>query len=650
VPSPDLPALPTSRAKSASPGRPSPAAAAHTAESDRLRWERPALAGLLIAAAVLYLSGLGASGYANDYYAAAVQAGTQSWKAWFFGSLDAGNLITVDKPPAALWVMGLSARIFGFGSWSMLVPQALMGVGSVALLYATVRRWSGPVAGLTAGGIFAVTPAAVVMFRFNNPDPLLVLLLLCGAYCVVRAVEAASTRWLVLAGTAIGAAFLAKMLQSFLVLPAFALVYLIAAPTTLRRRIWQLLVAAAAMVGAAGWWVAAVSLWPASARPYIGGSTTNSVLQLALGYNGLGRVFGGDSANGGGARVGGPGGADGGGAGLGRLFGPGVGEEVSWLLPAALIALAVGLVLTVRRSRTDRIRAALILWGGWLLVTGVVFSFMGGKFHPYYTVALAPAIAAICAVAGRQLWDVRDTMLGRVAAAAITGAAGAWSFVLLARTPLWAPGLRYAVAVLTVAGAVALLLGPMLRDRLAAGGATVAVATAVLAAVLGTAGYAAVTATVPHTGADPAPGPANGRTGDNPDGTGQTQGGGTTTAKRAPVVVGPELIALLRSTRTTWAAAAAGAQAAAPLELATGRPVMGIGGFTGTDQAPTLAQFQRYVSSGRVSYFVAGGTEDGKAGSGRGTAGPAAQITAWVAATYPSTTADGQSVYDLTPN
>ena len=211
--------------------RPAPARAP---TQSRPRWERPALLALLACTAVLYLWNLSASGYANDFYAAAVQAGTQSWKAWLFGSLDSGNAITVDKPPASLWVMTLSARIFGFSSWSLLVPQALMGVASVALLHAAVRRWAGPVAGLLAGAALALTPAAVLMFRFDNPDALLVLLLVAGAYATVRAIDAASaqasTWWLVAAGAAVGFGFLTKMGQALLVVPAFGLVYLVAGP------------------------------------------------------------------------------------------------------------------------------------------------------------------------------------------------------------------------------------------------------------------------------------------------------------------------------------------------------------------------------------------------------------------------------------
>jgi 4-amino-4-deoxy-L-arabinose transferase-like glycosyltransferase len=250
------------------------------------------LVGLLALCAALYLWTLSRNGYANQYYAAAVQAGTHSWKAFLFGSLDASNYITVDKPPASLWLMELFTRAFGFSSFSMLLPQALAGVGAVALLYAMVRRRFGSTAAFLSGLTLAITPVAALMFRFNNPDALLVLLLVAGAYCVTRATEDGKTKWLALAGTAIGVAFLTKMMQAFVVVPAFAAAYLIAAPVPLRRRLWQLGAGGAAMLVAAGWWVALVELWPASARPYIGGSTNNSILELVFGYNGLGRLTG----------------------------------------------------------------------------------------------------------------------------------------------------------------------------------------------------------------------------------------------------------------------------------------------------------------------------------------------------------------------
>ena len=286
----------------ASPGVPSPriplpgratdrrafAARLLRGRDDDAAWVRPCLLGLLVATAMLYLWDLGASGWANAYYSAAAQAGSVSWKAFFYGASDAASSITVDKTPASLWVMALSVRLFGLSSWSILVPQALMGVAAVGVLYAAVRRWFPPAAGLLAGAAFALTPVATLMFRFNNPDALLTLLVL-GAYAIIRAVERAGTGWLLLAAACVGFGFLTKMLQALLVVPAFAGVYLLAAPATLRRRVGQLAMAGLALIASAGWWVAIVDLVPASMRPDIGGSQTNSLLELTLGYNGLGR-------------------------------------------------------------------------------------------------------------------------------------------------------------------------------------------------------------------------------------------------------------------------------------------------------------------------------------------------------------------------
>ena len=470
-------------------------------------WQRLALPTLLLVTAVAYLWDLSASGNANTFYAAAVQAGTKSWKAFFFGSLDSSNFITVDKPPASLWVMALSGRIFGFSSWSMLAPQALEGVAAVALLYASVKRWFGAGAGLAAGALLAATPVAALMFRFNNPDALLVLLLVAAAYCLTRALERAGTRWVVAAGTMIGFAFLAKMMQAFLVLPAFVLVYLVAAPTGLRRRMLQTLAGGVAIVVSAGWWVAIVALWPASSRPMIDGSSDNSILNLITGYNGLGRIFGGGGPGGGGGG-GGAGGNFSGPTGALRLFDSVMGGQASWLLPAALLALGAGLVATRRAPRTDRTRAALLLWGGWLIVSALVFSLSSGIIHTYYTVALAPAIAALVAIGGAMLWARREGPWARVAAAVGVAVSAGWSLTLLDRTPNWEPWLRSAILVagaVAVVGLVVSALWRPLRVRLA----VAAVVLGAMASVAGPVAYAAQTITTPHTGSVPSAGPAS---------------------------------------------------------------------------------------------------------------------------------------------
>jgi 4-amino-4-deoxy-L-arabinose transferase-like glycosyltransferase len=608
-------------------------------------WARPALLVLLGATALLYLWDLGASGYANDYYAAAVQAGTQSGKAMLFGSLDAGNAITVDKPALFLWPMELAGRIFGFDSWSMLAPQAVAGVASVGLIAATVRRISGPAAGLLAGVVLAVTPVAVLMFRFNNPDAMLTLLLVAAGYALVRALETVSTRWLVLAGALVGLGFITKMGQALLVVPAFGLVYLIAAPTTLRRRIVQLLAAGAAMVAGAGWWIALVQLWPASDRPYIGGSTTNSVLELAFGYNGLGRIFGGDGNRGGGGTGPGAGGGFGGGTGLTRLFSSDMATEISWLLPTALLALVAGLWLTRRAPRTDLTRAALVLFGGWLIVTGLVFSYMQGTIHPYYTVVLAPAIAAIVAITTRLLWQARATWTARITAAVLVEISALWSVHLLAPTPTFLPALRYVIIAASVVAVVGILAGPRLRTVALAG-----LVAAVLAGGAGTAVWAVDTAGQPHSGAIPSSGPVASQLGGGFGGGGFGAGGfgaggpaGAGMAGRSAAAgSNTALTTLLKATTSRWAAATVGSHSAAPLQLAGGRPVMSIGGFMGSDPAPTLAQFQQDVAAGQVRYFIAGGGPGGGAGGGAG-----AQIAAWVAAHHTATTVGGTTVYDL---
>jgi 4-amino-4-deoxy-L-arabinose transferase-like glycosyltransferase len=695
------------------------------------RWARPALLALLALTALLYAAGLSRNGWANDFYSAAVQAGTRSWKAFFFGSFDSSSFITVDKTPASLWVMELSARVFGLNYWSVLLPQAAEGVASVAILYAAVRRWSGPAAGLIAAGVLAVTPVATLMFRFNNPDALLVLLMTAAAYAMVRAIDCGRTRWIVLAGALLGFGFLTKMLQAFLVLPAFALVYLVAGPPRLGRRLWQLLAGGAALLAAAGWWVAIVQFTPAADRPYVGGSTNDSILQLALGYNGLGRLDGNETGsvgfNGGAAPGGGGGSAFGGSSGVSRLFASEMGGQISWLLPAALIALAALVWLSWRRSRTDQVRAAALLWGGWLVVTGLVFSYMSGIIHPYYTVALAPAIGALTGIGAVTVWRARRSMAGgrALAARAVLAAGlvvtGWWAFVLLGRSADWLPWLRPVVLVCGLAAAAVVIAERWFSGR------AVLLSVAPLALVAGLAGplaYSLNTAATSHTGALPSAGPSvasfggpgggpgGGQPGTGFGGQGGTTRGGTTqggtgrpgagapgssgvpgnapgaaggtagvpgstsgrssgsTAGRVPgstsgrsgqfpggqgggiggglggsTQVSSAVTKLLTGGAAgyRWAAATVGAESAAPFQLASGEPVMAIGGFNGTDQAPTLAQFKTMVAAHEVHYFIGANGHTFGGGSG-----DAAQITSWVESHFTKQTVGGETVYNLT--
>jgi 4-amino-4-deoxy-L-arabinose transferase-like glycosyltransferase len=645
------------------------------------RWARPAALAMLAATALLYLWNLAASGWANSYYAAAVQAGTKSWEAMFYGSLDSANLITVDKPPASLWVMEIAARIFGFSSWTLLAPQAVEGVLAVGLLYLTVKRWHGAMAGLAAGSALALTPVAALMFRFDNPDALLTLLLVASAYALTRGIEAAATRagtrWLVLAGIVVGFAFLTKMLQGFLVLPGFALVFLLAAPGSFWRRVRQLLLSGLGVLVGAGWWVAVVELMPASSRPYVGGSTNNSVLELVLGYNGLSRLTGGSGGSGGGGGGGGTAGSSFGGAtGLGRLFGSDMAVDVAWLLPAALIALVLVLVATWRAPRTDRSRAAALLWGSWLIVTGLVLSYMQGIVHPYYTVALAPAVVALVAIGGREMWVRRGSLLGRAGLAALVATAGITAFELLGRDATWYPALRWAILGVAVVVALALLaLGGHARRT-----AVALLLAGTLAGIAGPAAYSVATAATTHSGSIPTAGPSgaagsgsggfggaggpgsrgasfaarSGSDGDFGQGTppsgsaGTAPSGATGTAPSGAMGSGggesatsTAMVSLLKATTTRWSAATVGAQSAASLELASGTAVMGIGGWSGTDAAPTLAQFEQDVASGQVRYFIVSG---GGQGGGQG---GSSSITTWVTSHFTATTVGSTTVYDL---
>ncbi len=667
------------------------------------RWARPALLVLLVATAVGYLWDLSISGSANSFYAAAVQAGTKSWKAFFFGSIDSANFITVDKSPASLWVMELSGRLFGFSSWSMLVPQVLEGVAAVGLVYAAVKRWFGAPAGLVAGAVLACTPVVALMFRFNNPDALMVLLLVAAAYTLIRALEQAGTKWIVATGALIGFAFLSKMLQAFIVVPGFVGIYLLAAPTGLRRRIGQVVLLGVSIAVAAGWWVATVALWPASTRPLIDGSSDNSILNLIFGYNGLQRLSGG-TGNGGGFS---------GSTGVFRLFNDLMGGQASWLLPAALLALVAGLVARGRAPRTDRVRAAFLLWGGWLLVTGAVFSLSSGVIHTYYTVALAPAVAALVGMGGALFWRHRDRLAVRITGAVAVVGTSVWAFELLGRTPSYLPWLRLVVLVVGIASGAAVLSAPALpraSNRVMAAG----LGLGLVAALSGPIAYTATTVTTPHTGSIPSAGPVvtvsdagggpgggapggsrggaggtsmtapppggspdnptSGSTGGPPSGSLSTAGralpsvstpsGPSATGSGSPertgaasggapagtggATTGAALVAALREHASSyrWAAATFGSQTAASLELASGEAVMAIGGFNGQGGNITLAQFQAHVAGGEIHYFIASGA--GAAGPGGPTSNSDAAITSWVGAHFAHTTIGGQTVYDLT--
>ncbi|PWG64794.1 glycosyl transferase family 39 [Bifidobacterium callitrichidarum] len=734
--------------------------------------------GMMGLTAIIMFVNLTASGYANEFYSAAAQAGSKDWWAFLWGSLDSGNAITVDKPPASIWFMALSVRVFGLSSFAILLPEALCGMASVWVLYAAIRRQWGNWAGIIAGLTLATTPVAALMFRFNNPDALLVLLMTSATAAVMRSLEYPDARagnrkrtlWMALAGVCIGFGFLTKQMQVFLVVPGFALAFLLASPTKFLRRIVDGLVAVAALVVSAGWWVALTVIVPSGSRPYIGGSQTDSFLELTFSYNGLGRITGNEN----GAVVpGGSGGGNGGGmwgqTGISRLFDGEYGGQIAWLAPLAFAGIVIGLIVARHSRRTDLRRASVLAWGSWLVVTWLTFSFMAGIFHQYYTVALAPAVAALVAVVIMGLWSKRDTFWARAVAAVLVFVNTFWAVELLGRST-WLPWLK--VAVLFVGFIAGLLLActavaavPM-RDfrflrtpgvnRVIGVMGVVGIVMAAVALYAGPLAWTAYTVSTGHTGsivtAGPnvtsstgmgggpgggmgggpngqggpggmgMPGQSDGQSSDSQsqsDGQGDDSQSGTQSDGQAPPSMpgqsqqngsdgdgqsqsdgqsgsqsdgsdsdngqsddsnsssddgqsgsqlqhGPggngggmgggllgggtassEIVSMLQKNagKYRWAAATTGSQNAASYQLASEEAVMAIGGFNGSDPAPTLEQFKSYVKQGLIHYYISGG---GMGGNQMGGSDAASEIASWVAENFEAQTVDGVTIYDLT--
>ncbi|CAM5379992.1 ArnT family glycosyltransferase [Streptomyces canus] len=651
---PPAPTTQDGRHRAAPPAARSRLRALFTGLPEDPRWARPALWAILVLATALYAWNM-SSISGNTFYDAAVYSGTKSWKAFFFGALDSGSFITVDKPPFALWVMGLSARVLGYGTWQLMLPMVALGTGSVALLYRMVKRDFGAAAATIAALALTLTPITVAITRDTNPDPVLVFLMLLGAAALMKAVRTGKLMPLVWSGVAIGFAFNTKMMQAYVVLPAFFLVYLWATPLGLGRRIRNLAVGTVALVVSSAWWMVVVDLVPASSRPYIGGSTDNTVWDLVIGYNGFGRIFGASSSvgsQGNGASFGGE-------AGLYRLFNSIMGGQISWLIPFALVALIGGLVLRGRAPRTDAKRAALLLWGGWFVLHYLTFALAEGTFHPYYVTAMAPGIAALAGIGGVMLYRAfREGGVVKwawVLPAAIAGST-VWAVVLLQRVS--GSGTPYTVAevVAGVAGAVAvigLLLGRFTgRQRLTG----IAALAAVVALLAGPAAYAASAAGSSTNGTNPTAGPSTGGMsggggmggGQRPSGSGGPGGGtGTSNSGSAPsgsssssssssqsasgrtaggmgdTQVSSAMISYLKKNQdgATWLVAVATDQTASSIILESGEPVISMGGWSGSDNAMTLAKLKSLVKAGKLHYIVVSDSGQGSSNS---------EISTWV--------------------
>jgi 4-amino-4-deoxy-L-arabinose transferase-like glycosyltransferase len=542
------------------------------------------------------------------------------------------------------------------------------------------------VAALIAAVVMTLTPITVAINRDNNPDTVLVLLLVLAAWFCLESLRTGRLRSLLIASLFVGLAFNAKMMQAYLVVPAFALAYLLCARTSFGKRIGHLLAAGVVMVVSSAWWMVIVDLWPADSRPYIGGSTNNTVWDLVIGYNGLGRVFG--QERGGGGGFGGGGGASfGGEAGAGRLFNDIVGGQISWLLPFCAVALAFAVLLRVRGRSFDG--GAWLVWGGWLVVHYVVFSFSSGTFHPYYTTAIAPAAGALTGMGAVVMWQAyRSSRAWAWVLPLGVAVTGGWSFVMLRRTPDWAPWLAWVVLGATLAAVLVLVLARV-RAQVTLKVTGVALTATVVAMLAGPAAFAVSPLGSQVNGTNPTAGPSSGGMGGmggfgRPGGNGTRQGepgadmpqggvpqgengggvpqgengaqgtaqeGRTTTGRMGGFMGGggpgggvsdamtKYLVA--NQGKASWLVAVSSAQQAASLILSTHKPVIAMGGFTGSDPAMTPALLKKLVSSGQLRYVMSGGD---RGGPDRGNS----EVTTWVQANCKAV--NGQDgLYDCAP-
>jgi 4-amino-4-deoxy-L-arabinose transferase-like glycosyltransferase len=641
-------------------------------------WPPPELAMLLVLAAVLGLWSLDTNGYANEYYSAAVRSMTESWHAFLFGSFDSGGVMTVDKPPLALWIQALSARAFGFSSWSMLVPQALMGVASVALVYDLTRRRFGRAAGFAGGLALALTPVGVAISRHNNPDALLVLCVVAAVWCLVRAFEDGRTRWVVLSGVAVGLGFEAKMGAALIVVPALVAAWLWVAPRGRMAALRQLGLGGAAMAAVGLAWPVLVWLTPASDRPWISGTGDNSIWSLIFGYNGLGRLTGQQGAPGGGP--GGGGGAFGGDPGVLRLLNESLGGQGGWLLGFAVVA-GIGLVALTRLRRSDPRTGWIVAVGGAFLTTAVAFSQASGIFHPYYVSQLAPLTAALVGAGVGVI--LRGGLPARVIGPLAIAAGIVTELIVLGRNPgrlEWVPALLIVVGGMS---AVALAMGPALVRRAQVAALVAGVAVLLLAPTswafqtLGHATSGTFPAGGPATAGFGGPGGGRGLAGGGgpgggppvfapPGATGGGQAGGPGAGMAPPTGVpagggfapggargafggGPfggnsqsltEALAFVRRNGGGTLAVSSQSGAASQL-IRSGSDVAAIGGFSGRESQVSVDWLADAVEDGRIRWVLTDGSsampQDGRIGS--------TEVMAAAAEVGTATSVDG--LYDL---
>lgn len=597
------------------------------------------LAFILVASASLNLWNLPANGWANAFYSAAVQAGTHDPVAFFFGSSDWGNAISVDKPPLSLWLMGLSVRVFGLNSWGLLLPQALLGVATTALVYVVGRRYLSPVAGLVGAAVVATTPIVVLLSRYNNPDPLMMFLLLAAFAGALRTAETGRARWAVAVGLLLGLAVLTKQLQALLVAPALAAVLIGGLWGQTRR---MLVLAAAAtvpfVITAISWFVI-VDLTPKDSRPYVGGSTTNSAIELTFGYNGMQRIVSQEDPVA--ALIPSQYRGTGSDAGLLRLINSNYAQEIGWLLAAGCAGVIL-IAIAIRRipDRPSRLFAAGA--GLWFLTTFATLSYMGDQIHTYYTASLGVPLALALSTGAHLMIAQEHRRAVRIIAGVGALTAVLVCTAILLSVPMWPRWIAWGVLGLGLAGAVLIVIRPPWN--------TVNKAAAVLIAVALLAGPTAtsvVNAVTPQQGSNPLSGGVTASPNTISRFLSSVRQGDPRWAREIAMGADPDKVILDAVAGApqscTWAAATLPSQSAAKLQLDSGRPVMALGGFSAVDPWPTLGQFQKWVSEGRVCYFVYDPAMDSVLQS----PSQASRISEWVRNNYVSQAIDGTYVYRI---
>ncbi len=608
-------------------------------------WNRIALGAIIVLSLFMNFYQLGQNGFGNAFYAAGVRSMGDSLHNFFFVSYDPGGFVTLDKPPLGFWLQTISTKIFGFTPFSVYLPQALAGVLSVWLLYVLVRRHFGVVAGLLAALALAISPISVITNRNNTIDSTLALTMLIGAWAVIRAAETGKLRWLLLCAALVGIGFNIKMAEAYLVIPAFGALYILAAPRTLWTRIWHLALALLVMLTISLSWVVIVDLTPASMRPYVDSTQDNSELSLAVGYNGidrlLGNIFGGrragttngrsgqagtppigtppfggagngtgrgtnrDGANGQFSQVDGGGMFNTGAAGPLRLFNEPLGGQIVWLLPMALLGMLALAWQRRPRFQEDVQQKSLILWGVWLLTMGVFFS-VAGFFHQYYLTMMAPAVCALFGIGVVVMWnDYRQHgWRGWLLPLALLATALEQIHIIMSN-PAWGTWLVPLIAIPCFLVAVVLIavhLFPRIVSRFnnSEGGMRYTLqgvlALALIALMLTPAVWSTISVLQNTESQIPTAGPS---------GTGGFGGGradNTTSTNTA-------LINYLESHQgnAKYLVAVPSSMTGDSIILATNKPVMSLGGFSGSDPILTQNQLAALAANGTVRYFLLSG-------------------------------------------